>query len=398
MSSNADLSGAIAALVREPGTVQLRLGGLAEAEVADQLEATFGRRFDVQVVAGVAQRTGGNPFFVTEVGRLLDDATRARHGNAEAWEIERPDGVRAAIAQRLGRLPAHCRDLLRTGAVIGTAIDVGTVAAVSDLTAGAVLAELDAAIDAGLIRAGSGRPTVEFSHALVRDTLQAEVPLSRRLDIHRRVAEHLEATYREDLDRHAAELARHWLAALPAADAARAVHWAERAAAGAAADLAYEEAARLYERALHAGSAGLGGKDRCRLSLSRAQALYKSGAVSSAITAAGEAADEARRCGDPVAMAHAALALEGVADESWGRRVIQLSQAALPQLGDDDSELRARLLAAVATVRGYSLLPEGSDQAESLSHRARGGSRHARRPGQRAAGTADGLRRAGRGC
>jgi predicted ATPase len=37
MSSNADLSGAIAALVRESGTVQLRLGGLAEAEVADQL-------------------------------------------------------------------------------------------------------------------------------------------------------------------------------------------------------------------------------------------------------------------------------------------------------------------------------------------------------------------------
>jgi DNA-binding CsgD family transcriptional regulator len=335
-----------------------------------QLEATFGRRFDVQVAAGVARRTGGNPFFVTEVGRLLDDATRARHGNAEAWEIELPDGVRAAIAQRLGRLPAHCRDLLRTGAVIGTAMDIGTVAAVSDLTAGAVLAELDAAIDAGLVRAGSGRPAVEFSHALVRDTLQAEVPLSRRLDIHRRVAEHIEATYREDLDRHAAELARHWLAALPAADAARAVHWAERAAAGAAADLAYEEAARLYERALHAGSPGLGGKDRCRLSLSRAQALYKSGAVDSAITAAGEAADEARRCGDPVAMAHAALALEGVADESWGRRVVQLCEAALPQLGDDDTELRARLLAAVATVRSYSLLGDGSDQAEPLSRQA----------------------------
>jgi DNA-binding CsgD family transcriptional regulator len=349
---------------------QLVPDGAVRAEVADQLEATFGRRFDVQVVAGVTRRTGGNPFFVTEVGRLLDDATRARHGNAEAWEIELPDGVRAAIAQRLGRLPAHCRDLLRTGAVIGTAIDVGTVAAVSDLTAGAVLAELGAAIDAGLVRAGSGRPTVEFSHALVRDTLQAEVPLSRRLDIHRRVAEHLEATYREDLDRHAAELARHWLAALPAADAARAVHWAERAAGGAAADLAYEEAARLYERALNAGSPGLGAKDRCRLSLSRAQTLYKSGAVSSAITAAGEAADEARRCGDPVAMAHAALALEGVADESWGRRVIQLSQAALPQLGDDDTELRARLLAAVATVRSYSLLPDRSDQAGPLSRQA----------------------------
>ena len=52
--------------------------------------------------------------------------------------------------------------------------------------------------------------------------------------------------------------------------------------------------------------------------LSRAQALYKSGAVDSAITAAGEAADEARRCGDPVAMAHAALALEGSPTNAGG--------------------------------------------------------------------------------
>ena len=68
---------AVAALGREPGTVQLRRAGLAEAEVADQLEATFGRRFDLRVVAGVAGRTGGNPFFVAELGRLVSDAAAA---------------------------------------------------------------------------------------------------------------------------------------------------------------------------------------------------------------------------------------------------------------------------------------------------------------------------------
>jgi DNA-binding CsgD family transcriptional regulator len=371
MSSNA-VGGAIAALAGEPGTVHLRLGGLAEAEVADQLEATFGHRLDTEVIAGVARRTGGNPFFVAELGRLLEDATQAGHASAGVWETGLPLAVRAVIGQRLGRLPASCRDVLRTGAVIGTAVDVGTLAAGTGLTTGAVLAELDTAAGAGLVQATPGQPAVEFSHALVRDTLHAEVPLSRRLDIHRRVAEHIEATHRGDLDRHAAELAHHWLAALPAADACRAVDWAERAAAAAMTGLGYEEAARLYQRALHAtGSGRFTGTDRRRLLLGQAQALFKSGDIGAAIAAASQAADEAGRCGDPVAMAHAALALEGVADDAWGRRVIQVSEAALRQLGDDRTELRARLLAALAVAHSSSLATDGSaDRAEPLSRQA----------------------------
>jgi len=83
--------------------------------------------------------------------------------------------------------------------------------------------------------------------------------------------------------------------------------------------------------------------------------------------AAGQAGDEARRCGDVVATARAAIALEGVTDEAWGRRVIQLAQAALRELGDEHAELRARLLAATATVHSSSLSPARADQAVPLS-------------------------------
>ncbi len=205
----------------------------------------------------------------------------------------------------------------------------------------------------------------------MRDTLQVEVSTPRRLEIHRRVAEHIEATHPDDLDRHAAELAHHWLSALPFADARRAVQWAERAAADARAHLAYEEAARLCQRALDAaGSGGFGAEDRCRLLLQLAEARYKSGDVNSAITAASEAGDEARRCGDPVAMARAALVLEGVSDEAWGRRVVQLSEEALHQLGDDHIDLRARLMAATAAVYSFTLADDEPDRAEPLSHEA----------------------------
>jgi hypothetical protein len=142
--------------------------------------------------------------------------------------------------------------------------------------------------------------------------------------------------------------------------------------------LAYEEAARLYERALRViGSGGFSGPDRCRLLLGRAEALYKAGDVTAAIMAAGQAGDEARRCGDVVATARAAIALEGVTDEAWGRRVIQLAQAALRELGDGHAELRARLLAATAMAHGSSLSPARSrhgrpDRASARPRPSRG--------------------------
>ena len=368
LSSNVAAREAIAALVRQPGTAQIRLAGLAEAEVAEQLEATFGRRFDLRVVAGVARRTRGNPFFVAELGRLVTDAAQAGPLSPGPWETGLPEGVRAVIGHRLGQLPASCQDVLRTAAVIAPAIDFGTVAAVTGLTPQAVLAEVDAGSAAGLTRLEPGAPAAEFSHALVRDAIQAEVPRSRQARIHRRAAEHLEAVHASDLDHHASGIAHHWLSAHPDADAAHAVAWAERAAASSMNSLAYEEAARLYERALRIiGSGGFSGPDRCRLLLGRAEALYKAGDVTAAIAAAGQAGDEARRCGDVLATARAAIALEGVTDEAWGRRVIQLAQAALRELGDEHAGLRARLLAATAMVHSSSLSTAGADQARPLS-------------------------------
>jgi tetratricopeptide (TPR) repeat protein len=174
-----------------------------------------------------------------------------------------------------------------------------------------------------------------------------------------------------DLGKHAAEIAHHWLSAGPAADAAHAIGWAERAAALSMSSLAYEEAARLCERALRVtGPGGLTGTDRGRLLLTRAEALYKAGDVNQAIAAAGQAADEAQRRGDPAGMARAALILEGIADQDWGRRVVHLAESALRQLGHDDAELSARLLAAIVVVRSASLATGNTDEAGPLSLQA----------------------------
>jgi DNA-binding CsgD family transcriptional regulator len=357
---------ALAALNRERGIVQVQLTGLAEVEVADQLEAIHGRSFDIDLIAAVARRSRGNPFFVAEIGRLLDQAARAGQIESSHWEQAVPVGARALITRRLDRLGLGARDFLRTAAVAGAAIDAATVAAACASTPEQVLDQLDAAADAGLI--STGRGATEFSHALVRDTLIAEVPPSRRVRIHGRIAEHIEATFRGELDRHSASLAQHWLSALPAADARRAVSWAERAAANAMAALAYEEAARLYGRGLAAmGYGRFDSQDRCRLLTGQAEAAFKSGDVNSAIASASAAVSEARQSGDPLTMTAVAVCLEGVTDTAWARTVVRFSKEALGRLGDDELEARARL---VATLASQCSILEGPGRAGPLSEHA----------------------------
>ena len=90
-----------------------------------------------------------------------------------------------------------------------------------------------------------------FNHALVRQSLLAELPSVRRMRLHQRIATTLEAMPGGD-DELLAELAHHYFECAWAGNAAKAVEYCRRAADQAMARLAYEGAADLYDRALHA--------------------------------------------------------------------------------------------------------------------------------------------------
>jgi DNA-binding CsgD family transcriptional regulator len=101
--------------------------------------------------------------------------------------------------------------------------------------------------------------------------------------------------------------------------------------------------------------------------VARADALLKSGDVTSAIAAAAEAGDEARRSGDPLLMARAAVSLDGVSEPSWARLAVELAEDALARISDDQVETRARLLAVVAT---QASLLEQRERADAMSRQA----------------------------
>ena len=115
---------------------------------------------------------------------------------------------------------------------------------------------------------------LRFAHALIRDALYDELTSARRSQLHARVGEALEAVHSEDASAYLTELAHHFFAAVPAVSADRAVAYTRRAADQAAAQLAYEEAARLYAM----GLALIGdGVERCDLLISLGDARARAG-------------------------------------------------------------------------------------------------------------------------
>lgn len=361
---------ALAALARESSVTRLRLPGLTEADVGTLLAGVTGHPVDGPTTAAVSRRTGGNPFFVTELARVLTES-----------EVDLPDGVRDAVRGRLDRLADPTRRIVARAAVLGSAVEPPVLAAAADVPIVEVLAALDEAAAAGIL---TGPGDWRFGHDLIRETARLEVSTVDTMRLHERAAEYLAG--RVDAADRVAEVAYHLLESLPVGDPARAVAWAERAAEQATAQLAWEEATALYGRAVRAAAdAALPGPDRARLLLACARAEVRAYDMEAARRSLLAAADLARAAGDPAGIAAAALVMEGVTDFLWDETGKALYTEALAGLPDADSALRARLLAQLSVSDSWQAFGKAEARsAEALAMAERVGDRTAVREALRA--------------
>jgi class 3 adenylate cyclase/tetratricopeptide (TPR) repeat protein len=358
------MSDFLADLRREGGIDRLSLMGLDRPGVTAFIEAVAGHSLEEeeeQALPGVVwQETEGNPFVVSEVLRHLVE-TNAVEQRAGRWvltsaidELGIPEGVRDVVGRRLSRLPDSTNRVLSVASVVGLEFEPAVVEQAGDVTDEELLGALDEAAAARLL-AEIPSARYRFAHALVRATLYDELSGPRRVALHRRVAEAIEALHVEDLDDYLPALAHHWArASVPVAESARAVDYAARAGDRAMAQLANDEAAVYYRQALELlGSARRPGDDsrRAELLISLGEAQRRAGDAAHRETLL-EAADLAKSRGDVDALARAALANHrgvlwsavGVVDA--GR--VAVLETALDAIGGDDSTVRARLLANLA--------------------------------------------------
>jgi class 3 adenylate cyclase len=359
------LSEMLADLRRQDGVERLSLTGLDEQGVADFMTRTAGHDLDeqgIELARAVHLETEGNPFFVGEVLLHLSEsgALVFRDGR---WvsdftldEIGIPEGVREVVGRRLSNLAPEVNELLTLASVVGREFDVNLLTDAADVDQEAVLDSLEAAERHGLVEAVSGRATqYRFAHALVRTTLYDELTTSGRLRLHRSVARAL--ARRPDASARLPELARHFSECAALGEIDRAVDYCRRAGDAASAELAFEEAAGYYERALGA----LDLADDVDLAL-RADLLRDAGAALKAIAdrRGGEvlaaSAEVARELDDPVRLADAALALHGNiqgTDALTGdSSTVALLEEAIDGVPSDDRAraalLRSALMAQIA--------------------------------------------------
>ncbi|BCO83624.1 hypothetical protein MINTM011_19590 [Mycobacterium paraintracellulare] len=337
------LAAMLADLHRDGTANRLNLGGLDEDDVTTYVaEAGYD---DEELAHALASVTGGNPFFLIEALRHVDES-------GGVWDQSTlPQGVREAVSRRLSRLPTETNKALATAAVVGSRFALELV---EQVVGEDLVDEFDEARRAGIVIEEPGG-NYRFNHAIVRQSLLAELASVRRMRLHQRIAATLETLPGAD-DELLAELAHHYFECAWAGNAAKAVFYCRRAADQAMSRLAYEGAADLYHRALHALEElddELPDRDdqTAELLVARCEALLAAGDVSSA---AGAVSQLRAATVDSARLAAWATCFDG-----------QLSMLIHPERLD---EVEAALAAAAAK------LAEQDDAAgEATAHTVRAG-------------------------
>jgi len=185
---------------------EIALEPLGEAGTAELLERELGGAPSPPLVRTVHDRAQGLPFFVEELASALAGEGQLQPGPAglelaDGGEVAVPETVRDAVLVRCGDLDSEGRAAAEAAAVAGERFELEPLI---ELVGEDGIGEL---LEVGLLHeCDQGRAA--FRHALVREALYRDVPWLRRRELHRQLAEHLEARGAA-----AVEVAPHWLGA-----------------------------------------------------------------------------------------------------------------------------------------------------------------------------------------
>ena len=189
--------------VRGRLATRVKLKGLPRDEVAAMLEGLSGKSPPATMVSEIHAETDGNPFFVEELFRHLEEENRLYDSSGQfrselkIGELEAPPSVRLVVARRLARLSDLTQKMLATAAVIGRFFSLDILQASSEGDADSTLERVEEAEKAGLVFSVAESPKVRFafSHELIRQAVIAGLSAARRQRLHLAVGDAIERTY-----------------------------------------------------------------------------------------------------------------------------------------------------------------------------------------------------------
>ncbi|MGH6909423.1 MAG: ATP-binding protein, partial [Phenylobacterium sp.] len=244
-------------LIRERLAEDIPLKRLGATDVAALLEGRAHQAPPPELVSLIFAETEGNPFFVEELYRHLDESQKLfapdgyfRSGISIA-DTDVPRGIRLVIEHRLAKVSETCRRLLTAGAVAGRVVSYDLLARIGDIADDALMDALEEAEDAALLEDVSvGREArYQFVHEQIRQTLLSALSLPRRQRLHLRIADALEQGSPAAAEKNAGEIAFHLYQAGAAAQSERTVRFLLTASQRALDAVAFEDALRLLDMA-----------------------------------------------------------------------------------------------------------------------------------------------------
>jgi predicted ATPase/DNA-binding winged helix-turn-helix (wHTH) protein len=251
-------------LQRHGDAIEIPLALLSPEAVAAYLAVRFPqRRFPAELAPWLHTRTDGQPLYlVTLVQAFVAQGVLQAHN--ECWTVqasietlarEVPEGLRQMLEQQITRLPLEEQRVLEVASVAGAEFVAAAVAAGLDADADSVEECCEALVVQQFLHPlgvttwpnGTVATRYAFVHALYQQVVYERLGAGRRVRLHQRLGECLEAAYGAQAGEVAAELAEHFVRGQ---DVQRAVPYLQQAAENAAYRAAPVEAIRHLSRGL----------------------------------------------------------------------------------------------------------------------------------------------------
>lgn len=170
-----------------------------------------------QVEKQIVMRSGGNPFFISEIARSLVEAGDVYSGQGVWHAKERigspraPESIQSVVLSRIDQLDPALKDLIRIASVIGRIFQQPLLRLLS-----ADRERLEESLQAleshSFIYRERVTPETEYSfnHMLTREAIYQSIPSRKRQTMHEGVADSIEMLYEGDLSGCCYQLAHHY--------------------------------------------------------------------------------------------------------------------------------------------------------------------------------------------
>ena len=189
------------------------LAGLSLEAVARLTEILLGGVPAVEFVKLVMERSEGNPYFVEQIIRYLQEENLIEVSQVGWNKVKRtrdfflPGDIRALLVARLDQLADEVKDVVHTASVLGREVAISVLAEMVSERDNIQRVVADAQQSEIWIPHGEGHYL--FTHGLLRDAAYTMQMRARRQELHRLAMNALEKIYANELKFHYAELAYH---------------------------------------------------------------------------------------------------------------------------------------------------------------------------------------------